>query len=73
MAGSEENAAAEKVPEKFNEKNTMTPEDYAKQVKEATLRSKAMLSKISRQLSEHANQQAANLAKQSKKIDQLQS
>jgi hypothetical protein len=55
---------------------TLTPEDYAKQVKEskeAQLRSEAMLSQISRQLSEHATQQAANLAKQSEKIDQLQS
>jgi hypothetical protein len=69
MASSEENAPAEKS----TEKSTMTPEDYAKQVKKATLRSKAMLFQTSRQLSEHANQQAANLAKQSEKIDQLQS
>jgi hypothetical protein len=51
----------------------MTAEDYAKEVKEAQLRSESMLSKISRQLSEHASQQAANLAKQSEKIDQVQS
>lgn len=51
-----------------------TPEDYAKQAKEAKeaqLRNEAMLSQISRQLSEHATQQAVNLAKQSEKIDQL--
>lgn len=69
MAGPEENAPAEKSADK----NTMTPEDYAKQVKEASLRSEAMLSQISRQLSDHATQQAANLARQSEKIDLLQS
>jgi chromosome segregation ATPase len=54
----------------------LTPKDYAKQVKEskeAQLRSETMLSQISRQLSEHALQHAAHLAKQSEKIDQLQS
>ncbi|GAQ81226.1 reverse transcriptase [Klebsormidium nitens] len=51
----------------------MTPEDFAKQAREATLRNEALFSKISQQLSEHATQQAAHLAKQSEKIDQLQS
>jgi hypothetical protein len=69
MAGPEDNPPADKP----TKKSSMTPADYAKQVKEATLRSKAMLSQISRQLSEHATQQAANLAKQSEKIDLLQS
>lgn len=51
----------------------MSPEDFAKQAQEANLRSEALLAKISHQLSEHATQQAAHLAKQSEKIDILQS
>jgi hypothetical protein len=69
MAGPEDNPPATEN----TTGNSSTSMDFVKQAKEATLRSEAMLSKISRQLSEHASQQAAQIAKQSEKIDQLQS